>query len=590
MTPEQKKVKDTAKALYAHIRSMAKATGMTMEELENYTTHLFASTEKNKAIVDAFNKQQNTPLSTNSPFTKARKLRMTLAQALDKGMELKHDNFADTFADYYKSMLGAMHTKLAVDTLRKATDLEGRNLLVKAGKAPYGYQVINHPALRGLSVHPGIVAEMSHMFDSYTPTHMGAAYSFVNSALKRIAFMGSLFHGQTLADVQTGMSLNPYNNIKTTLQALTNSTEFQKAIKNPQPGDIVDKILETGQKVPSNTAGFTEDMGRSMGEGFKFLETQLNALFPGLGNLPRAAAAIDHAYQHIIFNRLGGGLMGQATHVMFGKLKANWIKTIEKDPNKVMPPDEELRRQAAAMSSVSFGSLNWRRMANEVDNKYTRAFLMSTFSPAGRRTIQNIMLAPEWLTSTTMHWTKALFGKGEGSPIHPLNAVDLHRSWLLKSLIYSTIFGNALNYMFSGHSMMENKDKFMLDLGDGQKTPWMKELSDFPRLTMDPAQELLNKLSPTIHAIAQQATGKKYLSAKGYSPSLNGVKDRVENLLETMSPFSMSQNNTGGLAADIFSMLGHPIYGRTPTSKRDAEMQRKQELLKEKMSKLSGDQ
>lgn len=590
LTPEQERVKDTAKALYAHIRGMAKATGMTMEELENYTTHLFASTEKNKAIIDAFNKQQNTPLSTNSPFTKARKLRMTLAQALDKGMELKHDNFADTFADYYKSMLGAMHTKLAVDTLKKATDLEGRNLLVKTGKAPYGYQVINHPALRGLSVHPGIVAEMSHMFDSYTPTHLGAAYGFVNSALKRIAFMGSLFHGQTLADVQTGMSLNPYNNIKTTLQALTNSTEFQKAIKDPKPGDIVDKILETGQKVPSNNAGFTEDMGRSMGEGFKFLETQLNALFPGLGKLSRAAAAIDHAYQHIIFNRLGGGLMGQATHINFGKLKANWIKSIEKDPSKVMPSDEELMRRSAAMSSVSFGSLNWRRMANEVDNKYTRTFLMSTFSPAGRRTIQNIMLAPEWLTSTTMHWTKALFGKGEGSPIHPLNAVDLHRSWLLKSLIYSTIFGNALNYMFSGHSMMENKDKFMLDLGDGQKTPWMKELSDFPRLTMDPAQELLNKLSPTIHAIAQQATGKKYLSAKGYAPSLKGAGDRAENLLETMSPFSMSQNNTGGLAADISSMLGHPIYGMTPTNKRDADMQRKQELLKEKMSKLSGGQ
>src|SRR6185312_13236322 len=292
LTPAQEKVKETAKALYAHIRGMAKAVGMSMKELENYTTHLFANTEKNKAIMDAFNKQKSTPLNTNSPFTKTRKLRITLAQALDKGMELKHDNFADTFADYYKSMLAAMHTKVAIDSLKVATDLEGRKLLIKSGRAPYGYQVINHPALRGLSVHPAIVAEMSHMFDSYTPTHMGAAYGFVNSALKRIAFMGSLFHGQTLADVQTGMSLNPYRNIKTTLQALTNSTEFQKSIKNPHPGDMVDKILDTGQKVPSNNAGFTEDMGRSMGEGFKFLESQLNALFPGLGKLPRVAAAI----------------------------------------------------------------------------------------------------------------------------------------------------------------------------------------------------------------------------------------------------------------------------------------------------------
>lgn len=590
LTPEQQKVKETAQALYTHIRSMAKAAGMSMQEVENYTTHLFKPTEKNRAIIDAFNKQQSTPLSKNSPFTKTRKLRMSLADAIAKGMELKHDNFADTFAEYYKSMLGAIHTKVAIDTLRVATDLEKRPLVTKTSMAPYGYQVINHPALRGLSVHPAIAAEMSHMFDVHTPTHLGFAYQFVNSALKRIAFMGSLFHGQTLADVQMGMSLNPYKNIKTTLQALAGKTEFQKAVKNPQPGDMVDKILETGQKVPSNSTGFTEDLGKSMGPGFKFLEDEMNKLFPGLGNLPRAAAAVDHAYQWIIFNRLGGGLMGQATHIMFGKLKANWLKEITKDPSKVMPSDDDLMRRAASMSSVSFGSLNWRRMANEVQNKYMRSFLMSTLSPAGRRTIQSIMLAPEWLTSTTMHWTKALFGKGEGSPIHPLNAVDLHRSWLLKSLVYSTLFGNALNYMFSGHSMMENKDKFMIDLGDGQKTPWMKELSDFPRLFMDPAQEILNKLAPIPRLADQQFTGKKYLSAKGYSPSLRTTGDRVQNIVDALSPFSMSQNDTGGWKADIASMLGHPIYGMTPTSKRDAMMKQRQKAIKEKMAKMSGGQ
>ncbi|MDE3021616.1 MAG: sigma-70 family RNA polymerase sigma factor [Pseudomonadota bacterium] len=586
LTPEQQKVKETAEVLYQHIRNMAKAVGMSMQELENYTTHLFKPTEANKAIIDAFNKQQSTPLSKSSPFTRTRKLRMSLADAIAKGMELKHDNFADTFAEYYKSMLGAMHTKVAIDTLRAATDLEKRPLVTKTGRAPYGYQVINHPALRGLSVHPAIAAEMSHLFDVHTPTHLGFAYQFVNSALKRIAFMGSLFHGQTLADVQMGMSLNPYHNIKTTLQALAGSTDFQKAVKNPQPGDIVDKMLEQGLHVPSNSTGFTEDLGRSMSPGFMFLEGEMNKLFPGLGNIPKAAAAIDHTYQWIIFNRLGGGLMGEASKVNFMKLKANWIKEISKDPTKVMPSDEDLMRRAASMSSVSFGSLNWRRMANEVQNKYMRSFLMSTFSPAGRRAIQSIMLAPEWLTSTTMHWTKALFGKGEGSPIHPLNAVDLHRSWLLKSLVYSTLFGNALNYMFSGHSMMENKDEFMLDLGDGQKSPWMKELSDFPRLTMDPAQEILNKLSPTVRLIGQQLTGKEYLSAKGYSPSLKTAGDRVQNAVETMSPFSMSQNNTGGLKADISSMLGHPIYGSTPKDKRAIMMQRRQEAIKEKMDKL----
>ena len=130
----------------------------------------------------------------------------------------------------------------------------------------------------------------------------------------------------------------------------------------------------------------------------------------------------------------------------------------------------------------------------------------------------------------------------------------------------------------------------MIDLGDGQKTPWMKELSDFPRLIMDPAQEILNKLGPIPRLVLQQLTGKEYLSAKGYSPTLKTAGDRVQNALETMSPFSMSQNNTGGWKADLSSMLGHPIYGMTDTTKRDAMMKRKQELLREKMSKLSGGQ
>ena len=596
LDPQQELLKKGVLAIYKQVAAMAKAAGMDFLELLKYTTHIFAPTEENEILLDQYNKQQAQPFSKTSRFTQKRVGPPTLRKALDMGLTLKHDNFADTFAEYVNSMTTAIHTKVAVDALQAMKDSAGRKLLIGSSIAPRGYIASSHPALKGLSIHPAIHAEMMHLFDVHNPTHLGMLLQQANGAVKRLWFADSFFHAHSLFDVQSGMSLNPATNFLADFKALAGTTEFQKAINNPEElwsvgnpakDDVVDKVLRYGGKVSIRGGGFTEDLGTDPKPLYDFMTEQLNKTIPGLGNLTKGAKILDVALVKVTFDRIATGLSGISNQVAHDKLQRSAIWKSQKDPNYVMPPDEEFWKQASSFSNVSFGSLNWRALANEVSNKYLRQFLLSTFSPAGRRSMQAVLVAPEWLVATSAHWTKALLGKGSSLEglIHPQNAVDLHRGWLIKSTISYLLYANALNYIRTGHGIEKNKDPFMVDLGDGRKMQLSKELTDFPRLLQHPAQETLNKLSPLLKIAGQQVMGTKYLSASGYAPRMKTAGDRAQNMFQSLSPISASNVGQGGATSIFSNILGTPIYGKEPMTqeeKMDAMRKRYEEYLKEK--------
>ena len=563
LTPAQEEIKQTALRLYAHIRDMAKLAGMNMQEVLNYTTHIYKNTKEN---VDKLNSLMSTsPVNPKSRFAITRKGPPTIRAALEAGLELKHDNFADTFAEYMKSMENAIHSKIAIDQIKKMKDMEGNPLLVSSRSAPHGYALNPHPALRGLAVHPGVAAELSHLFDVHNPSTGEALLRQVNNAVKRVWFSWSFFHAQTLADVQSGMSLNPVKNLTSDIKSLLGKTDFQKALNNPTHGDVVDKFIEAGGRYFSGHEGFTEDIGKTVDPLMDAMQKNLEAIHPALGNLPKVAKFMDHLFTKVTFGRMGNGLMGQAFQGAFDRLQYSHIKAAEQDPSHVIPSEQELRKEAMRFASVSFGNLNWRDLANSVSSKYGRAAVMRAFTPAGRRAIQLGLAAPEWFVSTSLHWLRAFSPTGHGfeGMINPKNATDLHRVWLAKSVISYMIWANAINYMFTGKYTWQNKDPLMIDLGDGRKTPMAKELTDFPRFLEQPAQESLNKLGPIPKMAGQQVMGTTYLSAKGHAPRMKTAGDRVQNLLGGISPISTAQNSTAGIPGDIAGFFGHPVYGES---------------------------
>lgn len=579
LTPAQEDVKEIAQNLYKKIMSDARAAGLSLKEVLAYVTHIFKMTEKNKTILDTYAKQSASPLSAHSKFQLKRVGPPTLREALDLGLELKHDNFADTLREYLNSMQSAIHTKVALDAIKKVNDMNGRPLLRKAAGSPRDYVTSNHPALRGYAMHPSIAVEMSHLFDVHTPTHIGKMIAQVNSVLKRLWFSWNFFHLQALTDAQTGMSLNPIKNAPLEVRALLGKTPFHDAINNPTPGDIVDKALKYGVMLSVKGKGGSEDVGDNSDVVFDPITAELNKVIPGLGKLSQSAKVIDRGFSKILWDNTHAGLKGMTFSAVHDTMEYNWIKAVEKDPTVKMPPDGEIWKEAANFANVSFGNLDWRSLANSVKNKYLHPILMSAFSPDGRRSMQMLMVAPDWLVSTSAHWLRAFqLGAGHNLEgiIHPRNAVDLHRAWLARSTFAYLLYANALNMAMSNHPIWDNKDKTMIDLGDGRKMSYMKEYVDFPRYVMHPAQETLNKLSPVVKNSGQQIMGTQYLSASGFAPRMSGFSQRMGNLVNSASPISTNMETTGGWPSVASNIIGRPIYGHDPAiwAKHEAQVKK----------------
>lgn len=58
--------------------------------------------------------------------------------------------------------------------------------------------------------------------------------------------------------------------------------------------------------------------------------------------------------------------------------------------------------------------------------------------------------------------------------------------------MYATI-GTALNYIFSGHSQLENKDPTRIDLGNGQVLTFSKQLMEPFHWVTDPQGTAIKK-------------------------------------------------------------------------------------------------
>lgn len=561
--------------------------------------------------------------------------RASLAKAIDAGRQVYQNrlqanpsaNGASRLGMYVNAMSKAMADGEMIRALESTPiGAPGQTLVMTMKKAPRGYVQIQNPLMGGRMVHPDLEGPMKFMLEAPTPGAAMKAIETVNSGMKRVAVMGSLFHAKSLLDAAVGaVKMNKawaaggaaagaayassqgqdpvigamigagagmFGAVgKTGVKAVAGYHPILEQLRQIGGSPMIDRALKGGLEFSVEHApSVVDDMGGgSFYQGMEKAADFLNKTVPHAGKPIEGLIKVNQVFDKLMWARLHTTLKLTTFDEKFNQLKEANARANAKDPNKVaLLSEAELAHAAAAFTNDTFGGLNWRRIAEGTQSRWGRDLALNALSPTGRRVMQLVMFAPDWTLSTTRAFTGA-FGEGGGLKglMDPRTQADLHRQYLLRGAFYYAMAGDGLNYALSGHHLWDKKDWTRIDLGDGRTMQFSKHMMEPFHWIINPGQQALNKLSQPIKEGASQALGVEYLSTKGRMPPM---KNRLEHLKNSVSPITEQQSEKGGSpAAAISSFVGAPIYGKTKEQKaQDARSrERERELARRKKERES---
>ena len=241
------------------------------------------------------------------------------------------------------------------------------------------------------------------------------------------------------------------------------------------------------------------------------------------------------------------------------------------DPANKDIPLVELNRKAAKFTNDAYGGLNWRQLYEDVENPIMKSLAGKMLTASGRRNMQLLMFAPDWTIANLRILGNALPGFNK-DPV----ARKLYQAYAIRAgLIYAT-FGSAIQYMFTGKSLLDNKDPTKIDLGNGDTMVWSKQLMEPLHWAVHPYKTLVSKQGSTLKLTEQLLFNKKFLTSPYPSPiskedlfSLYRARDYGEQIGKSFLPFAI-RGVVEKLQKDdlhyqdainvIIGQFGHPIY------------------------------
>jgi len=241
------------------------------------------------------------------------------------------------------------------------------------------------------------------------------------------------------------------------------------------------------------------------------------------------------------------------------------------DPANKDVPLAIINRRAAEFTNDAYGGLNWRQIYEDTTNPLLKKLTSKAFTPSGRRALQLLLFAPDWTTANIRIINKAFPGFNK-DPI----SRKLYQAYAMRAaLIYAT-FGSALQYMFTGKSLLENKDPTKIDLGNGDTMVFSKQLMEPLHWAVHPYKTLVSKQGSTLKLTEQLLFNKKFLTSPFPSPiseedlfSLYRARDYGQQIGESFIPFSFrtpiqQMMKDGVHFQDAINYLlgnfGHPVY------------------------------
>lgn len=261
-----------------------------------------------------------------------------------------------------------------------------------------------------------------------------------------------------------------------------------------------------------------------------------------------------------------------------GKLYA-WQTNVMKllnNPKFKDAPLDEIYKQAAIVTNDGYGGLNWQQLYMNTSDPILKKMKEHAYNPTGRKWMQRIMFAPDWTTANFRIISRAFPGVNE-------NAMSrkLYEAYTIRAALIVGTGGAALQYMFTGTNIMENRDPTRVDLGNGYSISLSKQLFEPLHWATEPYKYAVAKQSSILKSTEQALFNKKFLTSPWPSPiskadllSLQRAYDYAGFYGMTFVPFSFRQivqeiADEGGITvqdaiAEILRSLGgltgYPIY------------------------------
>tara|TARA_R100000951_G_scaffold112080_1_gene111901 strand:+ start:2379 stop:5783 length:3405 start_codon:yes stop_codon:yes gene_type:complete len=232
---------------------------------------------------------------------------------------------------------------------------------------------------------------------------------------------------------------------------------------------------------------------------------------------------------------------------------------------------DEINKRAAVFTNDAYGGLNWAQIYEDISNPILKKIAGAAYTPSGRRYMQLALFAPDWTTANLR-----ILGRALPAANNDALSRKLYQAYAIRAgLIYAT-FGSALQYMFTGKSLLENKDPTKIDLGNGDTMVFSKQLMEPLHWAVHPYKTLVSKQGSTLKLTEQLLFNKKFLTSPYPSPiseedlfSLYRARDYGQQIGESFIPFSFrtpiqQMMKDGVHFQDAINFLlgnfGHPVY------------------------------
>jgi len=467
-----------------------------------------------------------------------------------------------------------------------------------------------HPAFKSKmpgfepQVHRSIHSALKMVFDARTENELVQALNTTNFMMKRLAVGFSLFHAGALVE-SLWFSGARWNTIKKTIVPRSKE-EVRDFFNNPNKYiqddfphaiDVLrangyDDVIRFGQGHGLQVS-IPEDAGNdifyfNLAKGDIKIDDLMKRHF-GIKsdkNLEKVFKQFDRYTWDNVFTKSKIFAFLTALNnkevYMPGPGGRKWFKT--NNPNKLEPGDNSetvyrKARGAAAYANDAFGGQNWPNVVSEIRTPWLKRLAQTTYNPGSRGYLQQFLFAPDWTTSNVRIIAKGMPGF-ESDP----NKRRLYQYYSMRAALIFATAGSALNYMFSGHGILENTDPTRIDLGNGEVLTFSKQLMEPLHWITDPQATLTKKIGSLPRTSIEVLTNKQYLTTK-WSPNITSKDDDAiekaqkigghvgmrflpiwlqsasRNVAEGLEREGLSADLAADTAVDfVLGQLGHPRY------------------------------
>ena len=637
--------------LMKNFEKVAKDVGIFADRqfINDYVTHIFRNKKQTPDSIEAFvrrlkNSKNGSKLDDVSTFSNPRRLIEDIKVLAKTHPDLETDVFKILDA-YTRSMSKAIAGKNITRQLERTAILDGKNPISviinpnefnrrieindvgSVGLKEYatdvlGYQVSNHPALKGKLIHPLIKKSLD---DFYAP-EIGTEgilnkIILVNNAMKRLAVSFSLFHMQSLvfSGIYAGIGGELLTSAGRARMKMVN-----KIVKGQWEGHGLDA---KGKPILKKNVHGREAEGELLGasilkemaeEGVEIgvkASEYVDAGYNTVKNLmERYAKPLDYVQTKL------DKLTWDKTHDM-GKMFAYLTmkdRMMSKTPRglaRIMPilskirgkdlgkweamSHAEAKSSAAAFVNDAFGgqrhaklAMEWQKkaIANADNPKGVFYNMIALWTTPSKAKLSNLFLfSPDWTISNLrigfrgLGMTKDIVGKiAKGKKLTPKEMAEwnIYMGYWARAVDATTYVAWQMHQWFADEDKEFDIQDFWyrgrLDLGNGEEYVVSKQIAEPMHWITHPAQTFMNKTAAAPKVGLELLLGKKYISLKhggGYiGPTLDRGSPKEMALWGvgkvtpiSLSPFKRAIEEDEDLwdatGKAMLGSLGFPRYG-----------------------------